>query len=205
MARRRRRKNKNLFTLKRLAIALVGIALIWMYGLVLFINSIPRTIENQMTQTEAIVILTGGSERINSAIQLLNEGIAERLLISGAGEGANLENVLIVSGPLPDNITTLLDKIELGYKAQDTEGNAKETAEWVMKNNVKSIRLVTANYHVPRSMVLFKQYISNITIIPHPVIVEGVKLNEWWKFSGTKKLLISEYNKYLASYVRSIL
>lgn len=176
---------------------------VWGYGLLAFVDRISETADNADSRTEAIVILTGGSERLSSAIELLNQGKAEKLFISGVGKGASLETMLILSGPLPDNIAQLVDNIHLGYEAENTRGNAEETAKWMKENHYDSLRLVTANYHTPRSVLEFRKYMPDVKLVVHPVFPEHVILDKWWQSDGSKKLLISEYNKYLASKLRS--
>ncbi len=180
-------------------------AVAWCIGLVNFVDGIPRKVDDKSSKTDGIVILTGGSQRINTAVQLLYEGKAGKLFISGVDKRTKIEDMLIFSGELPDNIGEYLDNMYLGYSAEDTKGNAEETAGWIKKNNVQSIRLVTANYHTPRSILEFHNQIPELKIIAHPVFPKTVILNQWWQQSGTKKLLISEYNKYLISKLRYII
>jgi uncharacterized SAM-binding protein YcdF (DUF218 family) len=179
-------------------IFLVILAL-WVYGLNSFVKTIPTEVRDTESITDGIVILTGGSKRIISAIDLLNEEKAKKLLISGVSRETNLITILILSGPLPDNIADLLDRIEIGYEAESTSGNADETAKWVKENNFQSIRMVTSNYHINRSMLEFNKQMPEIKIIPHPVIPENFSLEKWWQKGAVKKVLVSEYNKYLVT------
>jgi len=194
--------NKNFTLIHNLLLLLIFTLALWVYGLTVFVGSIPK-IENidDTTETDGIVILTGGSNRLDTAIKLLNEGKAEKLLISGVGQESNLASILILSGELPDNIVDLLDKIELGYEAQDTMGNAEEALKWVNENNYKSIRLVTANYHINRSMTEFAKLMPHIKIIPNPVMPNELILDNWWQHGPSKKLLVIEYNKFLVSQI----
>jgi uncharacterized SAM-binding protein YcdF (DUF218 family) len=66
----------------------------------------------------------------------------------------------------------------------------------------RSLRLVTANYHIPRSLLLFHAAMPDTEIIPHPVTPDSVKLYEWWKHPGTIMLLATEYNKFLVANLR---
>lgn len=43
------------------------------------------------------------------------------------------------------------------------------------KNNIRSIRLVTSNYHMPRSMAEFRANNREVTILAHPVYSERVR------------------------------
>jgi uncharacterized SAM-binding protein YcdF (DUF218 family) len=55
--------------------------------------------------------------------------------------------------------------------------------------------LVTANYHIWRSLIEFSKVLPDVQIIPHPLAYGG----HWtYKKFG---LLISEYNKFLWAWV----
>ena len=87
----------------------------------------------------------------------------------------------------------------LGHDAIDTRGNARETAAWVRARGVRRVHLVTANYHMARSLLEFRRAMPEVTIVAHPVIADRVRLDDWWWRPGTASLLASEYTKYLAA------
>ena len=176
----------------------LSLALIWFVGLINFADRIPTESTESNEKTDAIVVLTGGSERIATGISLLSAGAAERLFISGVGSAVNVDTLL--SADLP-NRNALVAKVILGTEATDTLGNATETAAWVNTTDLKSIRLVTAAYHMPRSLREFQRALPDIMIIPHPVFPEQVK-RDWWRYPGTASLLTGEYIKYLFSGIR---
>lgn len=170
------------------------VLLAWCVGLLWFINSIPSQVDDKTTITDGIVALTGGSSRVPTALKLLKEKKAKKLLITGVGEGINFKNL---------GINTVNERnITLGYIAKDTRQNAQEAAIWTQLEEFNSIRIVTANYHIPRSTLEFKKTMPDITIIPHPVFPKTVKVKGWWHFPGSAKLIISEYNKFLGSYTQ---
>lgn len=200
--------NKKYFIVFSGVAALMISAVFWIFGFIYFASNIIPHFEENIETTEkpkAIVALTGGRNRLNQAIQLLNQGKAERLFISGVGENSNLTNTLILSGPLPDGISLLLENIEIGYEAKDTVGNAKETAKWAKSNNIKSIYLVTANYHMPRSMALFSEHAPELNITPFPISSPSVETEGWIYHDGSKRLLINEYNKYIVVKLQQLL
>lgn len=125
----------------------------------------PHIISNE--RTDAIVVLTGGSGRVATGLELLREGKADMLFISGVGKGLVVQDLLAFWNGLPDNISK--DKIMLGYAAQTTYGNAVETAQWMKQRHFKSLRLVTSDYHMPRALHEFEKQMPGIKIIPHPV------------------------------------
>ena len=95
----------------------------------------------------------------------------------------------------------LEQRISIG-SAVDTTANAIETAAWARQQGIASIRLVTAAYHMPRSLLEFRQAMPMATIVPHPVFPESVKQLDWWAWPGTAALVISEYNKFLLAWAR---
>jgi uncharacterized SAM-binding protein YcdF (DUF218 family) len=68
-----------------------------------------------------------------------------------------------------------------------------------------SLRLVTAAYHMPRSLLEFRRAMPEIEIVPHPVFPKHVKQRNWWRWPGSASLIISEYNKYLVALARGLL
>ena len=86
--------------------------------------------------------------------------------------------------------------------SETTTGNALETTAWMAALNYKSLRLVTAAYHMPRSLLEFHHAMSGMTLVPHPVFPENVKQARWWAWPGTASLMIGEYNKYLLALSR---
>lgn len=189
--------------LMRTMILSLGIlALLWLGGLVLFAEHVRRldaaASDSNPTQVDAIVVLTGGSDRVKTGVELLKQGKGKKLFISGVHPGLPLEPVL--SGMDVDNSLRECC-IVLGHAAGSTEGNAEETQNWLALQNYHSIRLVTGNYHMPRSLLMFRTAMPDLVLIPHPVMPENVLMNGWWKHSGTASLLVSEYNKFLFAWV----
>ena len=184
----------------RLALAaLLGLALAWSGGLVWFVERIPRTVSAPDARTDAIVALTGGSRRLPAGFMLLAGKQAEKLFVSGVYRGVEVAELLELSKEAPQELECCVD---LGYAAADTVGNARETARWMAGNGYSSLRLVTANYHMPRSLLEFRFVMPDARIVPHPVFPERVKVERWWQWPGTAFLIAREYTKYLLSLAR---
>ncbi len=180
-----------------LLILLIAAIAIWTFGLFAFVNLIPDEtpeVEIKILQpTDAIVVLTGGTNRLKEGLTLLTQKKAKKLFVSGVYRGNDVRRLLKVQQLNPSE---LLCCINLGYAATSTAGNATESASWIKQQNYKSIRLVTANYHMPRSLLEFHYALPKIEIIPHPVFPEQFKRAKWWAWPGTAALIISEYSKY---------
>lgn len=171
----------------------------WCLGFVYFAHYINSYEIDKTTKTDAIVVLTGGRNRILEGIQLLNENLADKLFISGVPENITISQIEKQAKIKADDET----KIELGRKAKNTIENAIEAEEWIKKNNIKSIRLVTSSYHIPRSLQEFIIYVTkenDLKVILNPIYSPNVNI-KWWKSWGTFRLLVMEYNKFLVVYI----
>lgn len=181
-----------------LSIAIV-IVVIWFFGFIFFVRCINSYDIDTNTKTDAIIVLTGGRNRISEGIKLLNDNLADRLFISGVPEEISIKQIESQAKIKANDE----NKIELGRKAKNTIENAIETEEWIRKNNIKSIRLVTSSYHVPRSMQEFIIYVTmenDLKVVLNPIYSPNVN-PKWWKSWGTFRLLLMEYNKFLIVYI----
>lgn len=146
-----------------------------------------------MQKTDAIVVLTGGQNRLEVAVNLLRENFGKKLYISGVDEAvtrAELINLLDISEEIANCC------IESGNQAANTVGNAIETMAWINKNDIKTVRIVTSLEHMPRAMVEFKRFMPQITLIEHPVGMWRPENINYFKLS-------QEYSKYIISLLRA--
>lgn len=177
---------------KLLFIILFICVVFWFAGFIAFNYRINNYKHDTNTKTDAIIALTGGKNRIGEAVNLLNKGLADKMFISGVQKDISLKEI---SKQQALKIETKRE-IEIGNQSTNTVENAIETNDWIKKNHIKSIRLVTSNYHIPRSMEEFKARNPKLLIIPHPVYSESVS-KKWWKNEGSFYLIASEYTKFL--------
>jgi uncharacterized SAM-binding protein YcdF (DUF218 family) len=192
--------------LSRALAGILALFLLWVGGLGLFLFSIPQNGADEQTVTEAIVVLTGGRERLKTGFDLLCHQRAKMIFISGVHPGENLKSLL--KNLKFSTMTCSLDREQLisstylGYAAKNTRENAEETAKWVQKMSITSLRLVTAAYHMPRGLRELKHAIPHTTIIPHPVFPYGHDPFWWWGNGSAFYLIVSEYHKFLWGFVR---
>ena len=179
--------------------AALALFFVWLGGLIAFAEGLPRAVEQVGRKTDAIVVLTGGAERLKAGVQLLVEGGARKMLISGVDPATTAAMLQIGGAPEAELFRCCVD---LGYEARNTEGNAIETALWVRRDGYRSLRLVTASYHMPRSLLLFRQAMPGVEMVANPVFPEHVKQEHWWLYPGTARLFAMEYSKYVVSLIR---
>lgn len=141
---------------------------------------------------DGIVVLTGGSNRIEAGLRLLASGKAPRLLISGVLPGTAAAFLARESGVDPARID---GRVTLGQSAISTRGNAEETAAWVRQHGVATLIVVTAYYHMPRALAELHRSLPRVTLYPAPVRPARGPDNT---FARRLELLGGEYLKYLA-------
>ncbi len=200
MARRLRSRFTRRKFLRLAAAAVAVVAGLWIGGLFWFAAQISYPGPAPEDRTDAIVVLTGGSERLDTGLRLLTEGYAGKVFISGVARGVDLATLLRIARRRPESLACC---IAIGYRADDTAGNARETSDWMREQGYTSLRLVTASYHMPRSLLEFHRAMAETVIVPHPVFPPQFKHDQWWLWPGTASLLTSEYSKYLLARLRA--
>jgi len=183
-------------TARRLLFVFGVVLLAWMTGLIWFSAMLPAEVRDPARETDAIVVLTGGSGRVTQGLALLAEGRAKKLFVSGVYRGVDVQELLRVSQQSPENLVCC---IALGYQADNTRGNAVETASWMREQNLSSLRLVTSAYHMPRSLIEFHRVMPDIEIVPHPVFPEDFDKRGGWRWPGGPFVILTEYTKYLVA------
>jgi uncharacterized SAM-binding protein YcdF (DUF218 family) len=181
--------------LKKLIFIITIFASIWMGGLVDFYGRIPPESPPEIAKADAIIVLTGGKKRIEAGVELLRANKAPKMFITGVGKDVGDLALLKRMDVAPQNAA----KISLGHEAVDTFGNVAEAQKWIAENEVKSIILVTANYHMPRALGLFTKTMPDIEIHPYSVISPDFIRTEWPSNEKVRKIILSEYHKFLMS------
>jgi len=144
---------------------------------------------------DAIIALTGGSYRISVALDLLKQGASENLLISGVSQNLTLEKISN-NAEIPKELEECC--ITLGHIATSTIENVLEAEDWINKFEYKNILLVTSDYHMPRSLLLFESKFPELIITPYPVETK----HDVWEDKKMLSLFANEYAKYVVTSLR---
>ena len=179
-----------MFRLLAIAIALYAA------GFFVFVTNLPVPAAHTRP-AQGIVALTGGDERLAAAVNLLENRTGQRLLISGVHPTTTKQELkLLAHGGARFDCCA-----DLGYVAANTRGNAEEAAHWARAHRFRSLIVVTARYHMPRSLTEFQAAMPGMTIEPYPVEPQDIDLGGWWHDTRALRVLSGEYAKYLASSV----
>jgi uncharacterized SAM-binding protein YcdF (DUF218 family) len=144
---------------------LSALVLLWLLGFIGFALFLPQPLGNQ--RTDAIVVFTGGRGRIDRALDLLQQGQAQRVLISGVDRDVRpAELAEAYHRPL----ALISCCVALGREAVDTRSNGEEVARWVERRNYKSIRLITNDWHMRRARFEVERALpGDVTIVSDAV------------------------------------
>ncbi|HUS95107.1 MAG TPA: YdcF family protein [Hyphomicrobiaceae bacterium] len=170
----------------------------FLLGFFIFATIATRELPPRTQIADGIVVLTGGASRIEAAARLFEQGKAKRLFVSGVNRitrKSDLKRLMRISSEL---FTCCVD---LGYAAQNTRGNAEETRAWQQTHGFGSLIVVTASYHMPRSLAELAREMPGVTLIPHPVLPRTFRANPWWLDASNARILAHEYLKFLPSAV----
>ena len=168
-------------------------------GFLRFATAISQIAPPETVSADAIVVLTGGADRINGALDLLAKGNAKRLLISGVHPRTSRDALAKITASRDELFACCVD---LDKKAEDTIGNAAQTSAWANEYSFKSLIVVTSAYHMPRSMAELRKVMPNVDLKPYPVVRQNLNLHEWYAHWGATRLLLHEYMKYVAARLR---
>ncbi|MEE4289643.1 MAG: YdcF family protein [Erythrobacter sp.] len=160
--------------------------LVWSFGFMWFAVDLPQPA--QATKTDAVIVPTGGAGRIARGLDVLDAGLARRLLVTGVDpevtQGEFAAEFQVSQG--------LMDCcVSLGFMAVDTRSNASETAEWVERNSVRSLRLVTTDWHMRRAAGELDRQLPDGIVVVRDAVPSQPSL----------PVLFLEYHKLIASRV----
>jgi uncharacterized SAM-binding protein YcdF (DUF218 family) len=156
--------------------------LLYAIGYALFATMLPRPAGEE--RTDAIVVLTGGSGRLDRGFDLIRRGLARQMLISGVARTVRPEELIVHYRVEPRLFACC---ITLGREAFDTRSNADEVARWLQRRRFRSIRLVTNDLHMPRARYEIRKRIGDEVAIVTDAVPTDPDARE----------IFVEYNKYL--------
>ncbi len=165
---------------RRLAAALL---IAWALGFLWFGMALPQPAGE--TRTDAVVVLTGGTGRVARGVEVLRGGWAERLFVSGVDKEVK-PHEFALEYKVPSALMACC--VTLGFQATDTRTNGVETGAWVRAQDVKSLRVVTNDWHMRRAVLDLRRHLPGDV----KIVQDAVPTQPGWR------TLFREYHKLLA-------
>lgn len=175
------------------------VPLVFLGGFAAFVVSLEGAEREPSQRADAIVALTGGAQRVEDAVELLDKGYAGRLLITGVNRRTSRAAIQRLS---PGQRQLFDCCVDLDYRARDTVENAAEIGRWVRGHGFRSLIVVTSNYHLPRTLAELEVELPEVRKLPYAVVT-GPGSDAWTHRVARVRLLLSEYTKYVAASVRT--
>lgn len=165
---------------------LSALFLVWALGFLWFAVALPGPAPK--LATDAVIVPTGGAGRIARGLDVLDQGLARRMLVTGVDPE-------VTPGEFAAQFEVPQAQMEccvtLGFMAVDTRGNASETAQWVERNAITSLRLVTTDWHMRRAAGELDRQLPGDVQVVRDAVPSQPDL-------GT---LFLEYHKLIASHI----
>lgn len=123
--------------------------------------------------------------RLDKAIELFNNKIAEKLILTGAAvENSHVESQVMAEyckrNGVPDK------DILIESDAKNTYENAKMVFNIMKKEGYQHAIVVTSSFHTMRAQEFFSRYVKNVTVVPAPFPDKFPVIQQWF-------LLLKEY------------
>ena len=160
-----------------------AIVLAYFFGFLWFVFAMPQPAGDRTSG--AIIVLTGGEGRIDRALATLRNKRAPRLFVAGVDKKVRPREFAAEYKVEPGLMGCC---IVLDFKSTDTISNASEAAFWIAGQRIKSVRLVTSDWHMRRAALeLARVAPADLVIIKDAV-----------PSRPSFEILVLEYNKLLA-------
>lgn len=178
-----------------------GAVTLWAAGFLAFLLMVASDApKNPQVRSDVVVVLTGGTGRVEQGFALMAQDKASAMLVTGVHPNVTLRNLI----DLWPGETSDKDKlaahccIYIEHVALSTEENAMETLAWLRRNGGAQgvrIRLVTSDYHMPRATMLFKRAMPDAVLVPWPVRTANRLGAAFWRNA------LLEYHKTLLTWI----
>ncbi|HEU5360145.1 MAG TPA: YdcF family protein [Candidatus Deferrimicrobiaceae bacterium] len=147
---------------------------------------------------DAVLVLTGGENRIAEGYRVWKDGMGQEFYILGAGREAKLAAILPSGAVVPPET---LPRIHVEGWSTNTLENAFSAKSEVASRSYRKVILVTSDYHMPRALLAFRKVLPpDVSISVMPVASDWRRKGAWhrlprlffvegWKYWGYRIFL----------------
>ncbi|HBS46427.1 MAG TPA: YdcF family protein [Paenibacillus sp.] len=159
-------------------------------GSFLSLNQSPR-------QADAIIILSGGSGRVEKGAELYKAGYAPYIILSNSHEstsasGDMLQTALALGIPK--------DAIFTENEAESTYQNAEFTLPIMKEHDFQSAIIVSSDFHMRRGKLLFDRVYKKSDIeLTYVGSASGYNAKRWWSDRKSSETTFNEYAKMIGN------
>lgn len=162
------------------------VALFYALGFLYFAVTLPGPIGH--AKTDAVLVPTGGPGRIARGLEVLRDGDTRKMFVSGVDPEVKPREF---AAQFRVRAREMSCCVTLGFLAVDTRSNAGEAAQWLTSNDIRTVRLVTTDWHMRRAAAELRHSIPEYVTVIEDAVPSDPALGQ----------LFLEYNKLLAALV----
>ncbi len=124
--------------------------------------------DDEPSRADAIVVLAGGKkQRLGKALELVENGVSDTLVISDGRDPGWPEANRLCTGARSD-----LDVVCFRPRPYSTRGEAQAVARFAQQRQWEHVAVVTSRFHVFRARILFERCLDG----PVDVVAAGYRL-----------------------------
>jgi uncharacterized SAM-binding protein YcdF (DUF218 family) len=180
-------------------VAIVLCLIVWGGNLLIASDPLPEHVK-------AAIVLQGSmlaeKARLGAAINLLQRGVADRVLLSVPKEsywGQAIPPVAraYIERSYGQDLAARVEFCETSEEVNSTAQEAQALTPCIQQHHWESILFVTSNYHTRRAAMIWKRALKNNPEIR--IWIDGVADPEfqqpWWRYRRSAKIWLSEVTK----------
>jgi uncharacterized SAM-binding protein YcdF (DUF218 family) len=167
---------------------IIWLTLLFCIGFFVFITRIPAVPKALPLSSETIVIVTGGTGRLEAGANLWRKNVAPLVFISGVNPDVKRSELIALLKMDPDIAER---HVFLGYRARTTRENGEEVAKWLHDRHIQRAVLVTNDYHLPRALAEIERSVPDVIWQGYAVPSTEMSQDVWYA------TVFFEYCKYL--------
>ena len=163
--------------------------------------------QDVLRPADAVVVISGDQDRrFEKALELYQQGWADKLVFSGAADDPASPSNAQVMKKRAIKQGVLAENIFIDETARDTRENAQHIAELVESEGIRSVILVTSPYHQRRAFIEFRRVLpQRVVILNFSAKDDDWRRSRWWISPRGWYLTLSEGTKISLSYVQNSL
>ncbi|WNS82360.1 YdcF family protein [Domibacillus sp. DTU_2020_1001157_1_SI_ALB_TIR_016] len=153
------------------------------------------TVEEKPKRSDAIVVLSPGTERIAAGVRLWKDGYGDDIVLSRANTGTFTVQEAAALGVPEEHVIA-------EEQAHSTYTNATYTKELLQHRGSTSAIIVTSDYHMRRTKFIFEKVFRDSDIsLSYAPTPSRYTLSDWWNDEESKRMVWKEYAKLAGYYI----
>lgn len=156
-------------------------------------------VNDELKKVDVIIVISGDEgERLQHAVDLFHKKYADYLLVSGCKHPNHPYSYTPAMRDQAVSLGVTRENIIMDLESNSGTGDQAINVIKLMKEKgYKSAILITSNYHTRRSKMLFQRACQkdNIEILVSYPIINSLDLNEWWKSTLGRRMVVYELVK----------